>query len=104
MYFIEHFMLFTYRCQHCKVAIASVYRSSSTDVLKCFEDLHGLLSQLFVSCKYVLLAGDFNIDLLHASSSRERYHDLLIDFQLVQHIQKPTRVSTSSSTVNDHVM
>ena len=63
--------------------MASVYRSPSTDVLKCLEDLHGLLSQLFVSCKYIQLAGDFNIDLLHASSFREGYHNLLIDFQLV---------------------
>ena len=61
------------------------------------------LSYLFF-CKYVLLAGDFNIDLLHASSFRERYHDLLIDFQLVQHIQDPTRVSVSSSTLIDYVM
>ena len=71
------------RYRHYKVAVASVYRSPSTDVLKCLEDLHGLLSQLFVSCKYVQLAGDFNIDLLHASSFTEGYHDLLIDFQLV---------------------
>ena len=40
----------------------------------------------------------------NASSFRERYHDLLIDFQLVQHIQEPTRVSASSSTLIDHVM
>ena len=36
------------RCQHYEVAVASVYRSPYTDVSKCLEDLHGLLSQLFV--------------------------------------------------------
>ena len=70
------------RYQHYKVAVASVYRSPSTDILKCLEDLHGLLSQLFVSCKYVQLAGDFNIDLLHASSFREGIMVYLLIFNL----------------------
>ena len=71
------------KCKLYKVAVVCIYRSPSIDVSKCLEDLHDLLSQLFVSCKYVLLAGDLNIDLLCASSSRERYSNILTDFQLI---------------------
>ena len=46
------------------------------------------LNFLLPACKYVLLAGDFNIDLLHASSQQEKYNNLLTDFQLVQHIHQ----------------
>lgn len=91
-------------CQHYKVAVVSIYRSPSTAVSKCMKDLHDLLSQLFLHCKYVMLAGDLNIDLLRSSSSQQHYSDLLVDFQLVQHVQEPTRVSSLSSTLIDHVL
>ena len=91
-------------CQHYKVAVVSIYRSPSTDVSQCIKDLHDLLSQLFVHCKYVMLAGDLNVDLLRSSSPQQHYNNLLVDFQLVQHVQEPTRVSSFSSTLIDHVL
>jgi len=65
------------KCKPYKVVVVSIYRSSSIDVSKCLEDLHSLLLQLFGSCKYVLLACDFNIDLLLVSSPQEKYNNLL---------------------------
>ena len=77
------------------MVVASVYRSLSTDYAQCITDLHTLLPQLFSCSKYVVLAGDFNIDLLKHQSA---YNDCLVDFQLVQLVQGPSRVSQSSST------
>ena len=79
-----------FQCRHFKMVVASVYRSPSTDYAQCITDLHTLLPQLFSCSKYVVLAGDFNIDLLKHQSA---YNDCLVDFQLVQLVQGPSRVS-----------
>ena len=91
------------KCQNFKMLVASIYRSPSADheYHQCVADLHTLLPQLFACSQYVILAGDFNIDLLKRQAA---YSDCLLDFQLVQLIQGSSRVSVLSSTLIDHIL
>ena len=47
--------------------------------------------------------GDFNIDLLKSTTLVDRWSDLYTHFELVQLVNKPTRVTDSSETLIDHI-
>ena len=89
------------KCQHYKVVVVSVYRFPSTNVSHCIKGLTDLFSRIFVHCKYVVLAEDLNIDLLCLLSPQQHCTAMLVDFQFVQHVQEPTRVSSFSYTIID---
>ena len=57
------------QCKHFKKVVASIYRSPSTDFKQCIHDLYTLLPQLFACSQYVILGGDFNIDLLKSQAA-----------------------------------
>ena len=57
-----------------------------------------------MSVKHVIIAGDFNIDLLVDSAAKNKYCDLLSDFQLIQSVSGPSRVTDVSSTLIDHIL
>ena len=88
------------QCRHFKVAVASVYQSPSTDIKQSIEDL---LPKLSSHSQYIVLAGDLNIDLQRQSKQYKIYNDCLTDFQLKQLITEPSRVSSLSSTLIDHI-
>ena len=54
--------------------------------------------------QHFIIAGDFNIDLLKDSVSRNKYCDLLCDYHLTQLIDNPTRLSQYSATLIDHTL
>ena len=49
------------------MVVASIYRPPSTDFKQC--NLHTLLPQLFACSQYVILGGDFNIDLVKSQAA-----------------------------------
>ena len=53
---------------------------------------------------YILMGGDFNVNVLVSEDVINKYLNLLADFQLTQHIQDPTRVCDTSATLIDHVI
>ena len=91
------------KCRNFKMVVASIYRSPSAEYNQCVADLHTLLHQLFaIACsKYVILAGDFNINLLKCQAA---YNDCLLYVQLVQLVQGPSRVSVLSSILIDYIL
>ena len=63
-----------------------------------------MLSDLSSYVNSIIVAGDFNIDLIgDYSSMKIRYMNILSDFNLVQHIDGPSRVRGSSFSLIDHV-
>ena len=54
---------------------------------------------------YAVLAGDFNINLLSGSKVQTDYLNVLADFNLIQHIDKPSQscVCNNSATLINHV-
>ena len=45
----------------------------------------------------------FNVNLLVSGGASKEYLDLLSDYQLTQHIKKPTRICALSETLIDHI-
>ena len=90
--------------QHYKVAVASVYRSPSANYTQCLQDWYRVFTQLLTLSQYVVLAVDLNIDLLRSTRCQREYVDSLADFQMVQLIVEPSRVSTLSSTLINHIL
>ena len=89
-------------CKYHRVAVLSVYRSPSTCCSSAITELRSVLLQLSTSAKYIMMAGDFNVDLLSTNNSVTLdYVNLLADFNLSQHIIKPSRVCNHSATLID---
>ena len=64
------------------------------------EKFERILTEIYIKWSGVIIvAGDFNIDLLNGS--QRRYKDILHSFSLRQHITKPTR---KAKTLIDHVI
>ena len=89
--------------KHCQTAILSIYRSPSTCCKVAITELQSILMQLSPHIKYLIIAGDFNIDLKSNLSISKEYRALLDDFYLTQHISEPSRVSHGSATLIDHI-
>ena len=97
-----------------KLIIGSVYRpnvnhpnlSQSEQFSQSMELLSNLLSLITNSKSNVRILGDFNIDVLKLNSSNQaaEYIDLLFSFGLLQVITKPTRCTSNSATLLDHVL
>ena len=84
--------------------MVSIYRSPSTGAAECLSELWDLFAQLLLLTTHVVVVGDFNFDILPSLSDHSDYMNILSDFQFVQHISGPTRVSSTSATLIDHAM
>ena len=62
-------------------------------------ELHSILMQMSLHVKYLIVAGDFNIDLKSNFSISQEYSNLLDDFCFNQYISEPSRVSRGSATL-----
>ena len=89
--------------KHGQTAVLSVYWSPSTCCTAAMTELHSILMQLSPYVKYLIVAGDFNIDLKSNSSISREYSNLLHDFCLTQCISEPSKVSCGSATLIDHI-
>ena len=89
---------------HETICLGGVYRPPSCSLTQfnhSFRDT--ILSKL--SFKNLLLAGDFNVNLLkeNPSLAERDFNNLLSEFNLYQLIQFPTRVTPESSSLIDHI-
>lgn len=66
--------------KYSQTAVLSVYRSPSTCCAAAIAELQSILMQLSPHVKYVIVAGDFNIDLKSNLSTTKEYRNLLDDF------------------------
>ena len=68
------------------------------------DELQLIVTELILQADHLIIAGDFNIDLLATSSVIVSYSNLLSDLHLVQHFSQPSRITSTSSTLIDHVI
>lgn len=86
-----------------KLYILCLYRSPSTDVFLFLERLEVLLSK-FPTTSNIILAGDFNINAMNDNSTPTMtLLNLLKSFNLVMHVDSPTRVTKESATIIDYL-
>lgn len=55
-------------------------------------------------CEFVMLVGDFNIDLLKNTTYSRKMKQVIKSFGLKQHVKTPTRITATSKTIIDFVI
>ena len=83
--------------------VGMMYRppnSSFNHFLESMEEILQTISNLRLKC-YVM--GDFNINLLHSNDNSTNYINLFQTYNFAQTITKPTRVTSRSATLIDHI-
>ena len=82
----------------------SVYRSPSTNLQAGLIELQSVISESLLCCQHVIIAGDLNVDLLTTTANSTAYVEFLTDYHLVRHISGPTRITSTSATLIDHIL
>lgn len=83
--------------------VGMIYRppnSNTDDFLASLEDILQFISAMNIPC-YIM--GDFNINLLKVSNHMQVFINLLFAYYFSTTITKPTRVTTHSATLIDHI-
>lgn len=86
--------------------VITIYHPPSADTNNFLDQLDGMLRSVSreITRKHVIICGDFNIDALLDTSSKQDLHSLLISFGLTSHITSPTRVTNHSQSAIDYVI
>jgi len=91
-------------CKFQRTAVISVYCSPSTCVSSAIHDLCSVLLELSHHVKFFIIVSDLIINLLCDSKIKEEYVNLLSDFYLTRHMIEPTRETSTSGSLIDHVI
>ena len=90
--------------QNKNIIIGLIYRPPGNPLDPFFDDLDAYIHILSTENKHIYLMGDFNIDLLSATQTHgQRLKNLLYTYALHPHIDKPTRITNTSSTLIDNI-
>ena len=81
-----------------------IYRPPGNPLDTFLDDLDAYIYILLTENKHIYLMGDFNIDLLSTTQTHgQRLKNLLYTYALHPHIDKPTRITNTSSTLIDNI-
>ena len=84
--------------------IGVIYRKPNGNIGSFLSKLEIVLNAIATSGKTCIIMGDFNINLLiNSNRNTKTYTDLFTIYGYYPFINKPTRVSTHSATVIDHI-
>ena len=85
--------------------VGNIYRHPSMDAKKFFNKLKKLLHNISLENKRLILLGDFNFNLLNASTDSHviKFVDILSSYLLLPNINIPTRLTNTSKTLIDNI-
>jgi hypothetical protein len=88
-----------------KLILFGVYRPPCyLNINEFFRSFYSMLTKYLSNDKLCIILGDLNIDWLKDDSCMGRLKDLMNEFDLNQFVHSPTRVTSTSSTLIDHVL
>lgn len=88
-----------------ELSIIGIYRPPHHDNVNSFFNIfYQLLSKIVLNNRKCIIVGDLNFNWLKESKELFRLKDLLNEFNLTQHVDSPTRVTSSTSTLIDYVL
>nr|CAH7732177.1 unnamed protein product [Callosobruchus chinensis]CAH7762423.1 unnamed protein product [Callosobruchus chinensis] len=86
-------------------SLLTIYRSPNSDDVELFFDcLTSVIERLLSKHKQLIIVGDFNIDIRSNTDNASRLRNILSIFGLSHHIDRPTRVTHSSSSCIDNIL
>src|SRR5688572_9023201 len=85
--------------------VGVIYRPPGTSVTLFNDEFNVLLAEITNSKKDIILAGDFNIDLLKAEDHEptKMFYNYLTSYQILPTILKPTRITDLTSSLIDNI-
>ena len=84
--------------------VAEIYRPPYADnIPNWFEYMSTSLQMAYSENKNMTIMGDFNIDLLKPSPTRNNWTEIYSNFELEQIIDRYTRVTETTATLIDHI-
>lgn len=87
----------------CQIIIVSLYRPPSGNVSSFFDKLEGFLTCSVDENKRMVIAGDFNIELLINKKLKAELESIMSSFNFTQVIKENTRITASSARCIDGV-
>lgn len=87
-----------------KYVIAAIYRPQNSKVLNFLEELENSMSEVMPDGDVVTILGDMNINLLQDTPAANHYKNFLESYDLSQLIEEPTRITSRTQTLIDHVV
>jgi len=96
-----------------KCTVGAIYRPTAhpnltpTVVFETFMDIFSnLLNSLTNSCSNLFILGDFNLDVANYTTNHRvsEYVDLLFSYGLLQIVTQPTRCTSNSASIIDHII
>lgn len=85
-----------------KYIIASIYRSTGSDLKIYVSQMELLLEKVCRSSKNIFICGDFNVNFLN-NKDRSELEELFKCYNLVRTIDEPTRVTPNTATCIDNI-
>ncbi|XP_050294793.1 uncharacterized protein LOC126734968 [Anthonomus grandis grandis] len=83
--------------------IVCIYKTPDADVQIFCQKLLSLLESLPLISK-LILCGDLNIDFSSVCAAKESFQSIFDSFGMVMHINSPTRITKTSSSIIDYVV
>lgn len=84
-----------------KIAVICIYRSPHSDVKKFLENLEEIINKVSKKGIYLVMCGDWNINLLQENIHQKALLSLLLSNNLLNTVLCPTRVTKNSSSLID---
>jgi len=85
--------------------VGVIYRPPGTNLTLFNDEFNVLLADITNSKKEIILAGDFNIDLLKADKHEQTkmFYNYMTSYQILPTISKPTRITDLTSSLIDNI-
>nr|CAI5831224.1 unnamed protein product [Callosobruchus analis] len=84
--------------------IGVVYRPPSANISNCLTELEDTIVKLLPTSDNLLITGDLNINILVPDRKTRLLYSFMESFNLVQLVDTPTRITSTSQTLIDVVM
>jgi hypothetical protein len=85
------------------IIIMTIYRSPNGDFQYFLKRLECILNRIHKNTTNIMICGDFNINYLHESNTKQLLNSLLASYNLYSTVQFPTRIQESSHTLIDNI-
>ncbi|XP_045466781.1 uncharacterized protein LOC123675466 [Harmonia axyridis] len=85
------------------VIVLTIYRPPNGDMKTFFFKLENILDKIHQENKLIIIAGDFNIEMLQMNKDRSEFMNLMESFNLNPTINEPTRITNTSSSSIDNI-
>lgn len=98
------FCLTMYIFKSIQIVVVGIYRSPSSNVFEFLEKLNLLVLRILHKFKYIVIAGDLNINILKDSTESREFKSLIRSHGITYTVDFPTRYCDTTQTCIDNIL